>query len=236
MKFVLNKYPIAEDIIVAELRDYFAASQFEERFPNFGLPRVSNDHPFATLLMHEGGGEDWFPDLFPSITVVAGSDAKPNDLTNTVNWESTHLTAEDVDEITAAGYAISAEDLARLHAYFDGGVDDLWGLSWMSPMRDDMSFEVWAENIQVKNELYNEVRAFLAGPWRLDLARRRDITIHDASIRGQRGNNYNLDFGRTLYGGRITVDVDYYWVQAIYDSEWTTSGEVFHHYGDINPQ
>jgi hypothetical protein len=44
------------------------------------------------------------------------------------------------------------------------------------------------------------------------------LVIFDASVRGQRGNNFNVDFGIELCGAHITFDADYIIEQTVIDT------------------
>ena len=45
------------------------------------------------------------------------------------------------------------------------------------------------------------------------------LTVFDNTIRGQRSNNWNFDFGVKLAGAQIGFDADYFIEQSIIDTE-----------------
>ena len=81
------------------------------------------------------------------------------------------------------------------------------------------------------NELYELIRLFVCGFMRDYLAKLyRDffkepdegespLAIFDSSVRGQRSNNFNVDFGIELFGAHITFDADYIIEQSVIDTD-----------------
>jgi hypothetical protein len=63
-----------------------------------------------------------------------------------------------------------------------------------------------------------------------------DILIIEDSISGQRGGNYNFDFGYTLYGSVLRFEVVQVIEQFTIDSDVLTINEIVHTDGEINPQ
>lgn len=218
MIIILNKGILIEDLLIEELKTYLAEVRFNELYPVFGSVRVSNEHPFALLLNQKSNGGVFDGQLFPSLTVVSGSDEKVPQLASVHEWQPVTLEEADVATIGGLGYQVSAQALAWLGAWFEDH-PALYGVSGLGPRQDRMTIEVWAENIQLKNELYNLVELFLLGPKRVELSKVHGATIADDTIRGQRSGNYNLDFGQILYGGQISFEVDYWVGQTILDSD-----------------
>jgi len=220
MILIMNKGAIIEDVLIEELKKYLADVRFDELYPVVGSVRVSNEHPFALLLNQQSNGSVYDGQLFPSITVVSGSDEKVPQLAEVHEWKACTLEPTDVDQIAGAGYQIASGALEWLKTYFATN-SALYGVTGFGPRRDRMTIEVWSENIQLKNELYNLVELFLCGPKRVELDKAHGITVFEDTIRGQRSGNYNLDFGQILYGGQVSFEADYWVEQTILDSDLT---------------
>jgi len=218
MIVIMNKGALIEDVLIEELKKYLADVRFDELYPVIGSVRVSNEHPFAQLLNQKSNGTIYDGQLFPSITVVSGSDEKVPQLAEVHEWKSCTLVSADVDQIVGAGYQISTGALAWLKTYFSSH-SALYGVTGFGPRRDRVTVEIWSENIQLKNELYNLVELFFCGPKRVELSKKQGITVFDDTIRGQRSGNYNLDFGQILYGGQVSFEADYWIEQTILDSD-----------------
>lgn len=221
MIIVLSKALLIEDVLIDELKRYLADLRFGELYPVVGSVRVSNEHPFALLLNQKSNGTAFDGQLFPSITIVSGSDEKTPQLAEIREWRQSTLVAADVSQLRGAGFQVSDGALAWLTSYFATNAA-LYGAMGSGPRRDHLTIEIWSENIQLKNELYNLVELFLSGPRRVEVAKKYGIEIFDDTIRGQRSGNYNLDFGQILYGGQVSFDADYWIGQTILDSDLQT--------------
>jgi hypothetical protein len=227
MKFVMTRIQTTEDILVDAFRVYLRELRYSEMFPNHANINVSNDHPFERLI----GGEGSAPDLFPAVTIVASNDGEVPGMGK--NWTTQTLYPQD----------IPADFDGELFYIVDSALNDLrtvlaakgsvHGVAHSSMWRDSASFELWAENLQVKNELYNLVVGFLTGPKMLELKQAHDITVHSNSVQGQRSGYYNFDFGRTLYGGRVSFTVDYPVLQSVYDTDFGSIAEIEHSYREV---
>lgn len=226
MKFTLTKIPVVEDILVESLRTYLREMRFGELFPHHKGLGVSNDHPFERLL----SGEAEAPDIFPSVTIVSSSDGETPGMAK--GWRSTELSAPDLTGFDPLEWYVSESAKADLDAVL-AVKGAIYGLQHSTSWRDSVSIELWSENIQVKNDIYNLVLGFLSGPAVLELHNSHGLVIHSNSIQGQRSGYYNYDFGRTLYGGRVSLQVDYPIVQAVYDSEIPTITQIEHSYREV---
>jgi hypothetical protein len=226
MKFILTKIPVVEDVLVAAFRSYLKELRYGELFPNHKNINVSNDHPFERLLDNEGST----PDIFPSITIVSSSDAESGGMAK--GWKVTTLEDGDIDSFDGLGWYVSDTAKTDLTAAL-AEKGSVHGLMHNTVWRDSTSFEIWTENLQVKNDLYNLVMAFLTGPKMLELHNASDLTITSNSIQGQRSGYYNYDFGRVLYGGRISLSVDYPVMQAVYDTSVSSLAEIEHSYREV---
>jgi len=227
MKFILTKIPIVEDVLVARLRDYLKELRFAEMFPFHKNLGISNDHPFERLLASEGAE----PDLFPSITVVSSTDGESPGMAK--GWSAATLDKADIDDdFNGEEWYLSKKAKSDLEEVL-AVRGHVYGLMHSTVWRDSTSIEVWTENIQVKNDIYNLVMGFLTGPKVLELHNSAGLVIHSNTIQGQRSGYYNYDFGRALYGARISLSVDYSIVQAVYDAEVSTMAELEHSYKEV---
>ncbi|MFZ4618794.1 MAG: hypothetical protein ACOYM2_21725, partial [Rectinemataceae bacterium] len=87
MIVILSKGALIEDVLIEELKKYLAEVRFDELYPVFGSVRVSNEHPFALLLNQKSNGAVYDGQLFPSLTVVSGSDEKVPPLAEVHEWK-----------------------------------------------------------------------------------------------------------------------------------------------------
>jgi len=224
---ILSKAPILEDIFISELKTYFNELKLGELYPNFPMVRVSNEHPFARLLDQMSGnpGTTFDGSLFPSITIISGEDGKPGALGNLMSTNPASLSHAEVATLGDTGMSCAPGSLAWLDEWTAVN-GEIRGIQTTACRQDQVSFDIWSESIQLKNELHSLLILFLTGPKRADLERRYDIRIFDATIRGQRSGNYNMDFGQLLYGAHIDVVVDYEISQAIFDSDMPGASSI----------
>ena len=101
----------------------------------------------------------------------------------------------------------------------EGGI---YGLKVDSRVRDKISVEVWSENDQLKDELYEHLRLFFKCS--LDRILQEKFKLFDCAIfgnqvNGERSSNYNFDFDVMLSGSHLTFSVDYNVSQIILDTE-----------------
>lgn len=101
----------------------------------------------------------------------------------------------------------------------EGGI---FGIKIDSRLRDKISVEIWCENDQLKDELYEHLRLFFKSS--LDRILREkykffDCAIFGNEVNGERSSNYNFDFDVVLTGSHIAFSVDYNVSQIILDTE-----------------
>lgn len=227
MKFVLTNVPIVEDLVAQAFREYLRELRFGELFPNHGNINVSSDHPFEQLLNNEGS----VPNLFPSVTVVSSSDGEVPGMGK--SWSIQTLVPEDIPaDFDGNGFYIVESALNDLRTAL-AAKGSVYGLSHSTMWRDSASIEIWTENLQVKNDIYNLVLGFLTGPKILALKEAHEINVHSNSVHGQRSGYYNFDFGRVLYGGRISFTADYPVLQAVYDTDFGSIKDIEHSYLEV---
>lgn len=98
----------------------------------------------------------------------------------------------------------------------------VYGVKLETRMSDHVSIEIWTENNQLKNEIYEHLRLLLSTSLETVLREQYemfDCSIFNKTVHGERGSNYNFDFDTVLYGSHLTFDVDYSVSQVIIDTE-----------------
>lgn len=219
----LNRGLILEQAIAALIHNYFGALNLESKYKNFRV-NVTTEHPFAKLYLYDGLSAS---DSFPAVVVTTQEDAKPAEFDGLApHSQIVDLTADDIREITAGGLPglCTVVDEATLEAIHEAlkRHGRIRGHSIRARRRDSMSIEIWAENIQLKNEIYEQTRLFVAGSLRHLLAGLYpffDTAIFDGTVTGRRSNNFNFDFDVLLAGAHIGFDVNYCVEQIAIDTE-----------------
>ena len=101
----------------------------------------------------------------------------------------------------------------------EGGI---YGIKVDSRRRDNISVEIWCENDQLKDELYEHLNLFFSCSLDRILHEKYkmfDCAIFGNKIHGERSSNYNFDFDVPLTGSHLTFSVDYNVSQIILDTE-----------------
>ena len=98
----------------------------------------------------------------------------------------------------------------------------IYGIKIDSRRRDNVSVEIWSENVQLKDELYEHLYLFFQCS--LDRILHEKFKMFDCAIfgnqvSGERSSNYNFDFDVVLTGSHITFSVDYNVSQIILDTD-----------------
>jgi hypothetical protein len=202
---------------------------------------VTLNHPFAYLYKESGVKA---ADHFPAIIVSTYDDAKDNDLnrmrpqTQGSELSLIGYTGEDIDKIldvyepeTVKGKKVkkpgicaiaSESSIAAILKKLEQS-EYIYGYSLRTYRKDHISLEIWSENIQLKNELYEQLRLFVLGDLRNKLSERYgfyDTKIDDDTVAGQRGAAWNVDFNTILAGANILFDVTYAIEQNVVDTDW----------------
>ncbi|MCL2556854.1 MAG: hypothetical protein FWE09_00080 [Treponema sp.] len=238
MIFFLNRGLILEQEVVRALKEYFIAIDVPGLYRNFSVS-VTCEHPFARLML-SASPESEARSLFPVVVVTTEEDSKPDQLSGLSEAAAFALEPEDL----APGKDGAPSPVERRYDMIAPGMLDslraamaasaegrLYGASRLIRRRDRISIEIWAENPQLKNEIYEIVRLFVMGHMGEALAahyRRHfeelaegesPLAIFDGSVGGQRGGNFCADFGAPLHGARIFFDAEYAIEQAAIDTE-----------------
>lgn len=211
--WVLNRGFIAEQVLCGEFAAYLDACGFSRLYRNFRC-HVTNSHPFARMVLYEDSRAS---DLFPAVVVSTDTDDKPGELEGlTPHGQILDLDADGLSSLRESGFTASDEDWKELFRLAGKG-EVFKGTVRRAARRDRISMEIWAENVQMKNELYEAARLF-AAVYMKEIEGKyagNNFNVFDSSVRGQRSNNWNFDFGLPLAGGQITFDADYTVDQAV---------------------
>lgn len=240
----LNRGLILEQAICALLKEYFESIHLENTYENFHVS-VTNEHPFAKLMFRGGLNAS---DSFPAVVVTTQEDRKPHNLDLPPTYDAVGIDKGDLENITRTTETRTDKKGAKKEVGIPGlctVVDErtksailgameknggmCYGWSVRTRRRDSISVEIWAENNQLKNEIYEQVREFVTGNLRFMLERKYPffaIAIFDGTIIGRRSNNYNADFEITLNGAHIGFDADYCVEQIIIDTDLTKITEI----------
>jgi hypothetical protein len=231
MIFFLNKGLILEQIIVKALQDYFKTVGIADFYKGVTVS-VTNKHPFARLLLNSINGTKPQASLFPAIVVTTLDEDKPGELAGLIEIDDVELTPDYVnppeehpDEkspMEKAGFMMMTQDKYQAIRSAVNQKGHVYGIATKAHRQDRIAIEIWAENIQLKNELYEAVRLFVCGFMKESFERlyeENSFSLFDDTVRGQRSNNFNGEFGIELWGAYITFEVDYTIEQAIIDTD-----------------
>lgn len=220
----INRGIIIEQAIASEIEQYFDALHLDDTYENFHV-RVTNNHPFADLYLHT---HKTAADHFPAVVVTSESTQKTGELAELKpEIKGIGLDQSDIDAIMGTkeypGICTLLSDLALEEIKKTIEKKGLiYGLSMRFHKTDSVSIEIWSDNVQLKNELYQQLMLFVSGNLQNILANKysfNDLWIFDHTISGHPSNNYNLEFGIPLSGAHISMDVDYQVEQLVLDTE-----------------
>ncbi len=245
MIFFLNRGLILEQEIVKALKKYFSIIDASELWKNYAVS-ITNKHPFAQIMLANNPGKN-AASLFPVVVVATESESIPSELASldlgdtdivTLEPEDLEPNAEGKSPIERRYEMITPNIMRNIQSAMENREDKrLFGESMFIRRRDHLSIEIWAESPQLKNELYELIRLFVCGFLRDYLGElykehfdgidgQSPLVIFDSSVRGQRSNNFNLDFGIELCGAHITFEADYVIEQTIIDTELIDTNNV----------
>jgi hypothetical protein len=237
----LNRGLILEQAVCSILDEYLDGIQIDKTFNNFHA-HVTLRHPFARLFMENGLKA---ADHFPSVVVATVDEGKPGELDGLrpqrqgTTLDAVGFSVSDIDAIldtketvtrngkTATrqkpGYPIvaSEEAAAAIRKTLETQ-ERVYGWSIRTYRRDSISIEIWAENEQVKNQIYSDVDLFVLGNLRDMLISKYencDLKIDDESIQGQRSGAWNIDFAVVLSGANIHFEANYAVEQILINTE-----------------
>jgi hypothetical protein len=218
MLYFLNKGLILEQEIVKALQQYFNSLGIDKMFENYTL-NISNEHPFALLL--NNSGETNALSLFPALIVTSESDNHNQKTEQLLEIEKLILEPADVDKLIDYGYMIEPEMVERIQGEFVER-QELYGITHITRRSERISLQLWADNISLKNDLYEMTRLFLLGGIHEMLEpfiHKNNLAIFDESVTGQRSGTYSDFYGITLAGANIVFDAEYLIEQSVIDTK-----------------
>jgi hypothetical protein len=227
MIYFLNKGLILEQEIVQALQQYFNALGIDKMFENYTL-NISNEHPFALLL--NTSGETNALSLFPALVVTSESDNHNHKTEQLLEMEKLILEPADVDKLIDYGYIMEPEMVERIRGEF-AERQELYGITHITRRSERISLQLWADNIQLKNELYEMTRLFILGGLHEVMepfAHKNNLVIFDESVTGQRSGTYSDFYGITLAGANIVFDAEYLIEQSVIDTELIRLNDPIH--------
>lgn len=216
MIYYFNRPLILEQAVKDALIEYFQTLKASEYYKNYSI-NITNEHPFSLMLPDFTYNRS----LFPSIVVSTVSDNKPSELNILSETQELILVKEDLPELEKNGYVVCDAVIKELEEIFKTQ-NEIIGITKIIRRQEKIAIEIWSENIQLKNELYEQVRLFIAGNMRDVMSKYRNnnnLAIFDSTVEGDRSGNYNYDFGVTLVGARLTFSADYFIEQSVVDTE-----------------
>ena len=203
--------------------------------------RAGDTFPAVVITSHTDGG---VPDLANLMEVSHGVKVTSKDLDDI--FETATRPKTKIDEKTGKtvivrkrdgsivrenvpGYVLiyDEERINQLKAIADsrtvgeepGGI---YGIKIDFKRRDNISVEIWCENDQLKDELYEHLNLFFTCSLDRILHEKFkffDCAIFGNKVSGERSSNYNFDFDVLLSGSHLTFSVDYNVSQIILDTE-----------------
>lgn len=244
MVYFLNRAFNSEQAIAALIEAYLESLDVDQLYRNFHIS-VTNEHPFAHMIVDSNMRS---ADVFPSIVVSSQNDIKTSDLTGMpVQSQLVALTKADIDDIVDVQETISIKGkdkkrqvpglsavaakstIQALQQVCDASsLGEVYGISQVIRRTDSISVEIWSDNAQLKNELYDAVKLFCSTSLDLILNKKYRafaVSMNEVTLKGERGNNFNFDFDVPLYGAVINFDVDYACEQIIIDTELENIGD-----------
>ena len=234
MQCYLNRGIILEQAIVAIIQEYLKALKVNEIYQNNQIHVAVNNH-FAKLYREHG---DRAADNFPAIVVSSFDDDKDRDLASLRPQSAAWIgyNKSDIESIIdiyepGSGGKVKKPGICTVAA--DESINAIferlekkkyvYGFSLRAYRREVISTDIWCENSQLKNELYEQIRLFVLGDLRNKLTEKYkffDPRLDDDTIRGQRVLPFLIDFGLTLAGANVQFEVVYAIEQNILDTDW----------------
>ena len=249
----LNRGIILEQAIVALIRNYLATLKVNKIYENNQIHAVLNNHFAKLYMEDRDKAADSFPaivvsthedtkenDLIQVRPQTQGVKLKKigyekSDIESILDIYEPELVDGKKEKIpgicsVAANETISAI-YEKLNSIENFNKDEknkqkdvmVYGYSIRAYRRSIMSIDIWAENIQLKNELYQQIMLFVLGDMRNKLTEKYeffDPKIDDDTVRGTPVLPFLVDFGLTLAGASVQFEVAYAIEQNIIDTSW----------------
>lgn len=251
MIYYLNLGFIVEQAIADVVRRYMDRQQFDDVYGNFHIS-VTNEHPFAHMMIENNSRcADNFPSIVitsqsdskpsdivnlpPQFIGIGLTSEDIDDLVNSVyrvktkineNGEVVSLRKNGVPiEEKIPGFVLVSDtnSIQKLKDIANSRESKkVFGIKTSTRRRDRISVEIWAENNQLKNEIYEHLRVLFTTTFDTTLNEQYKIfspTVFDNTINGERSSNYNFDFDTVLCGSHISFEIDYDTAQIVLDTE-----------------
>ena len=195
-------------------------------FSNIEKINVSLIHPFEYFFARSQGATPAqnATGLFPSVTVISEGD-NPIEVADAGRREmrissdfAASLETELKKKTDDRGVICSPETVTAIKEATEGN-QPVPVIGYQAHTTERISIEIWADNNIVKNRLYSILLSFLKGRAGEILLAEENVMILPESIVGNRSGNYNFDFGKTLFGGVVTFDVQYYTQELYFDKD-----------------
>jgi hypothetical protein len=218
MMYFLNKGLVLEEEIVKSLKKYFSSLDIDKMFANYTL-NITNEHPFAQFLDNQG--ESSSPGLFPAIVVTSETDDHIHGGSRLLEIEPRILEPSDVDQLIPYGYLLDPETVERIRGEF-AERNELYGTTFIIRRTERISIQIWSDNLQLKNYLYEMIRLYILGALHEEMEffrKGNNLKIFDETVTGQRSGTYSNVYGIILYGSNIVFDADYMIEQTFIDTE-----------------
>jgi len=247
----LNRGIILEQAIVALIKDYLDNLKVNKIYQNNQIHAVLNNH-FAKLYRENGDkAADSFPaivvstfddvkesDMLPLRPQTQGMKLKKvgydrSDIENILNiYELVDGNKVKIPGICAVAADETVNEIKKKFELIEKENEKpenkkkdvmVYGYSLRTYRRDVISVDIWAENIQLKNELYEQIRLFVLGDLRNKLTEKYeffDPKLDDDTVKGTRVLPFLVDFGLTLAGGNVQFEVAYAIEQNVIDTSW----------------
>lgn len=249
----LNRGIILEQAVVALVRDYLNAVQVNKIYVNSHVHVALNNHFAKLYRENGDKAADSFPaivvstyddtkepDLIQMRPQTRGAKIKKigynrSDIDEMLNIYETET--ENEKKVKKSGICTVASDETinaineKFNAIENFNKDEknkkrdvmVYGYSIRVYRRDIISIDIWAENIQLKNELYEMIRLYVLGDMRNKMTEKYkffDPKIDDDTVKGTRVLPFLVDFGLTLAGGNVQFEVAYAIEQNVIDTDW----------------
>ena len=230
---IISFTPSIEEILQFHIQKYFKDIKFSENWTRYKSVNVSLIHPFEYFYAKLNGIESVQEELakgkklFPSVTII--SDSENAAYSEIVNESVCTLDKYFIEDLKN-DLALPVDE--RMFQVAESDLQTLESLDNVNFVRSDVNcrthiiIEIWADNLILKNRLYDLIDLFLKANGRFDLGRNAGLEIMDGTVKGQKGSLYNFDFGKTIYGANIDFDVIYQKVQFNSDIQVSNGVEI----------
>jgi hypothetical protein len=210
VRYFLNKLFAPETELLYGLEQYFKAVDAENLYNKMSI-QVSNDHPFALMASGSAHGAANSRSLFPAVVIATINDTHNERLPMSKAQDLRLVKMLSLGE-ELEGYLITPLIRQGIEAAIrqKGAA---YGAEHIFRRTDTIAIEIWADNILVKNELYDLVKMFVlnidCNEYLEPFHERNAFKVIAPTVQGLRSNVYNTDMGLALAGAQITFEADY---------------------------